>query len=255
MLQKISVVINTYNAERHLDKVLNALDGFDEIVICDMDSTDSTLDIARRHGCKIVNFPKGEHKICEPARDFAIHSATNDWVLVVDADEIVPDKLREYLYSVIADGKFEDALAVPRINRFLGGEVNGSPDYQLRFFRKDKAKWPPIIHTRPIIDGEIKNVPAKRALSLKHLDDPTLTERIAKINVYSDYEVPKRRNKNYGICKMIFRPIWFFLKSYLFGGGFRDGKRGVVNAYMASVYQIMLLSKIYEDKLRNNRKS
>ena len=55
---KISVVINTYNAERDLEQVLEAVKDFDEVLICDMESTDKTLDIARRHGCRIVTFPK-----------------------------------------------------------------------------------------------------------------------------------------------------------------------------------------------------
>ena len=55
---KISVVINTYNAERDLEQVLEAVKDFDEVLICDMESTDNTLDIARKHGCRIVTFPK-----------------------------------------------------------------------------------------------------------------------------------------------------------------------------------------------------
>ena len=61
MEQKISVVINTYNAEAKLAKVLDTVKDFDEVVICDMESTDSTLEIARKYNCKIVTFPKGEH--------------------------------------------------------------------------------------------------------------------------------------------------------------------------------------------------
>lgn len=92
--QKISVVINTYNASKYLARVLDAVKNFDEIVVCDMESTDDTIDIAREHGCKIVTFPKANHKSAEPARTFAIQSATSDWVLVVDADEVVSESLR-----------------------------------------------------------------------------------------------------------------------------------------------------------------
>lgn len=249
---KISAVINTYNAEEHLEQVLESLKNFDEIVVCDMESTDSTLAIAARYGCKIVTFPKKNFNICEPARDFAIHSASNPWVLVVDADEIVPDGLREFLYKGIRSG-FEDAYLVPRINRLLGAEVTGTLDYQLRFFRHDKAYWPPVIHARPEIDGEIHKIPPHRELSLIHLDDPTLASRFHKFNVYSDYEVGKRKGKSYGAVKMLFRPVWFFIKSYLFGGGIKDGKRGIVSSYMAAVYQVMLLSKLYEEKISKKK--
>ena len=72
---KISVVINTYNAEKHLQAVIDAVKGFDEVLICDMESIDSTLEIAQKNGCRIVTFPKGEIRIVEPARQFAIEKA------------------------------------------------------------------------------------------------------------------------------------------------------------------------------------
>ena len=65
---KISVVINTYNASKFLARVLDSVKDFDEIVICDMESTDDTLEIAQRYGCKIVTFKKEEVSIVEPAR-------------------------------------------------------------------------------------------------------------------------------------------------------------------------------------------
>ena len=71
---KISVVINTYNAEQHLTKCLEAVKEFDEVVVCDMESTDHTVAIAREYGCKVLTFPKANHKSAEPARTFAIQS-------------------------------------------------------------------------------------------------------------------------------------------------------------------------------------
>ena len=62
---KISVVINTYNAEKHLREVLDSVKDFDEIVICDMESKDNTLAIAREYGCKIVTFEKKNYTIVE----------------------------------------------------------------------------------------------------------------------------------------------------------------------------------------------
>lgn len=110
---KISVVINTYQAELHLAKVLESVKTFDEVVVCDMESTDNTLKIAEQYGCKIVVFPKRDYNICEPARNFAIQSATSPWVLVVDADEIVPPSLRDYLYRRIAEPDCPQGLYIP----------------------------------------------------------------------------------------------------------------------------------------------
>lgn len=254
MDNKISAVINTYNAEKHLQQVLDSLKGFDEIVVCDMESTDSTVSIAMNNGCKVVTFPKGNHNICEPARDFAIHSAAHDWVLVVDADEIVPDALRDYLYRRISEPGFDSALAVARKNMFLGRPATASPDYQLRFFLKDKTRWPDTIHSRPVVDSKIENIPARRHdLYMLHLDDRPVRARIDKMNVYSDYEVSKRSHKKYGCVKMLARPAWFFIRSLIFGKGFTDGKRGLIRAYMAAMYQIMYLSKLYENSIKDER--
>lgn len=245
-------MINTYNASQYLRRVLDSVKRFDEIVVCDMESTDDTLAIAAEYGCKTVTFPKGNHNICEVARDFAIHSASNSWVLVVDADEIVPDGLREYLYGRISDGSFNDALAVGRRNPFMGRYIDRHPDYQLRFFRQDKASWPPVIHSRPVIDGKVHEIPARDDLMLEHLYDPSLSARFMKMNVYTDYEMRRRLHRKYPVFKMLLRPVVFFLKAYVMKGGFRHGKRGVINSYMTVIYQMMLMSKITERQMEGD---
>lgn len=254
-MAKISVVLNTYNAEEYLDAVLDSVAGFDEIVVCDMESTDSTVAIARKHGCRVITFERGENRICEPARDFAIHSAENEWVLVVDADEIVPDALRDYLYEYIERPDCSEGLLIPRSNLFLGKRYDDTTDYQLRFMRKDKAWWPPQIHSRPQIDGKIGQIPKNRKdLYLVHLDNSALVKRFNKLNCYTDYELSRRKSKKYGMAKFIFRPAWFFLRSYFIHGGCRDGLRGIIKAYYAMIYQIMLMSKVAEDKYYKDKK-
>lgn len=249
--QGISVVINTYNASKYLSEVLESVKGFDEILVCDMESTDDTVEIALKYGCRILTFPKGTHQICEPARNFAIHSAKYEWVFVVDADEIVPSTLRDYLYSVIADGNFRDALAVPRINSFMGEFFKEKTDYQVRFFRKDAADWPATIHSRPIIDGNIIKIKAKKEYSFLHLDDATVAQMMKKLNTYTDYDSRKRIGKRYGYMKMLLRPAWFFFRDFVLQGGWRHGKRGILKAYLPLIYQMILMAKIFEQQVRS----
>lgn len=120
--------MNTYNAERYLEEVLRSLRGFDEIVVVDMHSTDCTREIAAAHGARIVDFERCG--ICEPARNAAIQAATSPWVLIVDADEVVPERLREYLYEVAARADAPTALRIPRRNSFMGRELHSL--YRLR---------------------------------------------------------------------------------------------------------------------------
>lgn len=244
MRNKISVVINTYNAQLFLAEVIESVAAFDEVVVCDMESTDATVEIAREHGCRVVTFPKQGYNICEPARDFAIHAASYDRVFVVDADERVPDALREYLYAKISSSELHDALAVPRINQFMGEDFEERRDYQIRFFLKAKTHLPDTIHSHPVIDGKIVKIPPRRDLSLIHLDNPTIAQHVSKLNTYTDYDMIRRRHKSYGWIKMLCRPLWFFFRSLLLLGGIRHGRKGIVHAYMDAAYQMILMSKI-----------
>lgn len=249
---KISVVINTYNASRYLRQVLDAVKDFDELVVCDMESTDETLAIARDYGCKIVTFPKGQHTIVEPARNFAVQSATHPWVLVVDADEIISPQLRQYLYRRIAEPNCPAGLFVPRINKFMGMDIRDfTPDYQLRFLRREGADWPVYIHAIPKVAGPVERIKAKAYMY--HLMDETMYENISKLNLYTDNEVEKKAGKGYDVGALLWRPFWRFFRSYFLAGGFRMGKRGFIRALLAAVYQYVLVAKIMERRMRKEQ--
>lgn len=252
----ISVVINTYNAERHLAAVLESVKYFDEVVVCDMESTDQTRDIALQYGCRVVIFPKANHKSAEPARTFAIQSASYDWVLVVDADEIVTPELREVLYHTIENSDCASGFYIPRHNMFMGMWVRDfSYDYQLRFFIREGTVWPPYVHTFPIVRGRVVKLHAPRKARLLHLMDESMHEYIDKMNQYTDNEVDKKAQKGYGLWALLWRPCWRFFKSYVMNGSFRMGKRGLIRSIMAGYYQFVLVAKIMEQRFRVEQKS
>ena len=251
--QRISVIINTYNAERHLEAVIEAVKDFDEIVVCDMESTDRTLDIARSYGCKVVTFPKGDLRIVEPARQFAIDKAGSRWVLVVDADEIVTPALRKYLYAAIRKADCPDAIAIPRKNYFMGRMMHSSyPDYIVRFLRRSKCSWPPVIHASPKVDGNIWKIPASRTdLAFEHLANDSVADIIRKNNTYSDYEVLRRRQKKYGCMALVYRPVFRFFKSYFLKRGCLDGVPGLIHAVLDAGYQFYIVAKLREERQCN----
>ena len=245
----ISVVINTYNAQQHLAKVLESVKDFDEVVVCDMESTDDTVKIAEGYGCRVVTFPKNGHTCCEPARTFAIQAARNPWVLVVDADEIVTPELREALYEVEKEGSSPVAgYYIPRQNMFMGMFVRDFHyDYQLRFLVREGTEWPPTIHSLPKVPGRVEKLKAPKEARLLHLMDETMHEYVAKMNVYTDNETEK---KQYGVAALFWRPLWRFFKSYVMDGSFRMGIRGLIRSGMHAVYQFILVAKIIEKRYR-----
>lgn len=252
---KISVVINTYNAEKHLEEVLQSVKDFDEVVVCDMESTDETVEIAKRYGCKVVTFPKANHKSAEPARTFAIQSASSKWVLVVDADELVTPQLRKVLYQKITEPGCPEGFYIPRQNKFMGEFVRDFHfDFQLRFFIREGTEWPPYVHTFPTVQGRVERLKADKEARLLHLMDETMHEYVAKMNEYTDNEVEKKREKGYGLGALLWRPLWRFFKSYVMDGSFRMGTRGLIRSMLAAVYQFVTVSKIMEQKLRDDLK-
>lgn len=243
----ISVVINTYNEAENLPHCLDALKGFDEIVVCDMESTDATVEIAGRYGCKVVTFPKGDHTICEPARDMAVQSASHPWVLVVDADETVTPQLRDYLYDFIGNPGDVAGLFIPRKNYVMHRFRRSSyPDAQLRFLKRDGAHWPPVIHSHPTVDGAIAHIPPGRQdLALRH-KSMSLTDIVERMNRYTSAQVEKKRNKRVNLFSMVFIPWWFFFKIYILGGSFRYGVAGYIVAKKDAISRFYMLAKIYE---------
>ena len=218
---RISVVINTYNARQHLAKVLESVKDFDEVVVCDMESTDDTVAIAEQYGCKVVTFPKGNHTCCEPARTFAIQIKRED----------------------AASGYY-----IPRQNMFMGMFVRDFHyDYQLRFLVREGTEWPPTIHSLPKVPGRVEKLKAPKEARLLHLMDETMHEYVAKMNVYTDNETEK---KQYGVAALFWRPLWRFFKSYVMDGSFRMGTRGLIRSGMHAVYQFILVAKIIEKRYR-----
>ncbi len=246
---RISAVVQTYNAEKHLERCLHALAPFDEILVVDMESTDATRDIAARHGARVVVKERGEHRMVEAYRNFAIHEARYDWVLVVDADEIVPRALADYLYAEIGRDPSPRAFLIPIKNYFMGRWMRANyPDYILRFFYRVDAEWPYEIHSRPSHRGPKVRVPASRTdLAFIHLANETVWQTIAKMNNYTDRE-KSRRSRNYRSVKLVYDPPYRFLKSYVLKGGFRDGWPGFIHAVHDAVYRFVTLAKIQEGR-------
>lgn len=248
---RISIVINTFNAEKHLERVLEAVQDFDEIVICDMYSQDDTQNIARKFGAKIVLHERCH--ICEPARNYAIQSASNPWVLILDADEIVTKELKDFLYSQVQKENPPAAIRIPRKNFFMGRFMHCLyPDYVTRFAQKNAIDWPSLIHSQPLITGRIEQIDSKeKELALLHLAENTISDRLQKTNIYTDQEVIRRGKKQYSFIALLIKPLGRFLHTYIQKGGFRDGKEGFIYAILNAIYKFVTLIKQEEQRHEN----
>ncbi len=245
---RITAVVQTYNASRHLDACLSCLHGADELLVVDMESTDDTVEIARRHGARVVVVPRGEHRIVEAYRNFAIHEAQNPWVLVVDADELTPKALLDYLRAEIERDPTPRAFLIPIKNYFMGKWMRCYyPERIVRFFYRDGTDWPYRIHSRPTHMGPEVAIAADRTdLAFVHLANEGMSATVEKMNRYTDNEVPRRR-ASYRRWQFFTDPFFRFFKTFVLKKGFRDGWPGFIHAVQDGVYRFTALAKIEEE--------
>lgn len=246
----ISVVIVTLNSARHLEDTLRSVGGFDEVIVCDMESTDDTLEIAARHNATILSFPRSNFRHTGPARNFAISSAKNDWVLVVRPNEIVPSALKHYLLAFHHRADDIAGLFIPRKNYLLHNfDKRRYPDFQLRFFRKNQTWWDTGKHDEPIVHGKIETVPASRQ-ELALIRYPlTISEAVSRLGDIreEDIEKPSDVRTHVSLAAMMRKTIATFFRTYILEGAIAYGPSGFIRSVNASVEAYVPLARKYEN--------
>ncbi len=223
----LSAVLITRNSAAVLPACLESLRFADEIVIVDSGSTDATLDIARRANAKIVHqdwLGYGKQK------QFAAAQATHDWVLCVDTDERVSERLHESIRQELAAPRFH-AYEMPRRNRFLGRWLKhgeGYPDLSLRLFDRRHAHWSDdAIHEKVIANGPVGRLEG----DLLHESEQGLTDYLAKQDRYTTLqaEALHARGERAGVARLLLSPVFRFIKFYFLRLGFLDGIPGLMH--------------------------
>jgi glycosyltransferase involved in cell wall biosynthesis len=243
----ISAVINTYNAAAYLNECLNSLSDLDDIVICDMHSTDATLEIAKAHGARI--FMHEHMGMAEPARNFAVAQAKHAWVLVVDADEIIPARLLQELHALTQQATSADAYRLPRKNLFFGKWMTHTyPDYQTRFFKAGHLHWENKVHTHPIVKGQLgtlEGLPHEAAML--HYSYTSVDDFVEKMNRYTRFEVEKRSTqKPFTLGRTLLKGVNAFYKTWFKQGAKHDGTHGLVVALLMAIYAMLVELKSWD---------
>ena len=148
-MERLSVTLATLNEAEHLDACLRAVSWADEIVVVDDGSTDGTVEVARQHTDRVIVRPS--HGNFHANKNLAIQTATGNWILSLDADEIVPPELGAEIRAAIEVTRHA-AFRLGRRNYFLGRWIRHGgwyPDRIIRLFRRGITEWPLEIHWVP----------------------------------------------------------------------------------------------------------
>jgi glycosyltransferase involved in cell wall biosynthesis len=256
-MNKISAVLIVRNEEKNIERCLKSIYWVDEIIVVDQSSTDKTVEIARKYTDKI--YITENKLICEPDREFAISKAKNEWIIYIDADEVITQDLRKEIIKLVEENIFEVGL-IPRETFFLGRPIKTCgwwPGYVPRLFKKGKVLFSEKIH----FDGQIvssKIYYLKNPLlhySYNSLDDwIDKFKRYTAVMAYEYYQENMKINFKNTIREIILRPVYFFILKYFILKGFKDGWRGFFISFSSAltvIFSYFKLIEIYE-KEKNN---
>jgi len=228
-MPEISVVIITLNEEKNIERCIQSvMDIADEIVVVDSFSTDQTEEICNRLG---VRFIKHEFEGYIEQKNWASGQASHTYVLSLDADEALSEKLRTSILHV-KDNMKDDAYQFNRMTNYCGKWIRHSgwyPDRKLRLADKRLAQWTGI---NPHDKLEVKPGSSIHHLKgdLLHYSYYSISQHAAQANNFSDITANMlyARGKRSSIFNILFNPLIKFVRDYFINLGFLDGYYGFV---------------------------
>lgn len=232
-MNKLSVVLAVYNEENNLKNCLDSVKDIAwEIVIVDGGSTDKTVQIAKVFKARIIqtnnlpNFHINKNK--------AIDAAVGDWILQLDADEIVTKQLGDEIKKVLNERGDVNGYWIPRSNFFLGRFLKKGgqyPDYTLRLYKKGKGRLPgKDVHEQAEVLGKTKYLKN----DLLHMADKNFYSYINRWNRYTDLISSQIKNPTF-LDYFFLKPILWFTKAYFRHKGFMDGFPGFIFAFFSAL--------------------
>lgn len=225
-MQKLSVVIITFNEEKNIGRCLQSVQGLaDDIVVLDSFSSDKTEEICRQYN---VRFIQSAWKGYSESKNFANEQAENDWILSLDADEALTKPLREELQQMKNSGRLQFS-SFNRLTNYCGSWVKHSgwyPDIKLRLFNRKQSEWKGMIHEElSIPQGMRVNHINKDIL---HYSYYTLEDHLKQIEKFTDIAARDlfERGKNPPAYKLWINAAAKFISHYIINLGFLDGNAG-----------------------------
>ncbi len=245
----LSAVVTTWNEEDNLPRLVASLKPWvDEIVVVDTESTDGTVDVAKKLGCKV--FKHKNTGIVEPVRNFSISKAKGDWILVLDADEEIPTELAKKIVDELKNPS-ADYYRIARKSMIFGKWIKSGhwwPDYVYRLFKKGAVTWEDTIHSVPITSGNGKELPAEERMAIIHHHYNSIHQFLARMDRYTDFQLRSKLASGYSFAwsDILVRPVMEFLNQYFARQGYSQGIHGLALSVLQAFSEAVLYLKLWE---------
>lgn len=241
-MAKLAVLILAGNEKMHIGDCVKSAKFADEVIVIHSGGSDGTAEIAENCGAKVVYHPMTEGFAAQ--RNFALTATDAEWVMFLDADERISGELAAEIGVHINTGC--SGYKMPRCNIFLGRWIRGCgwyPDYCLRLFKREQAKYTGLVHEKVHIIGEIgilKN-------ALQHFSYRNIEHYMNKLNKYTSLaaEQMSEDGRKAAFTDITLRPVFTFIKMYILKRGFQDGVPGLIVSILSSVYVFIKYLKLY----------
>jgi glycosyltransferase involved in cell wall biosynthesis len=243
---RLSVVVVTFNEEDRIRACLESAAWADELIVVDAESHDKTAAIARELTDQVFVRPWPGFAA---QKNFALAQARGDWILSLDADEVVSAPLREEIAAMVERGGAHTGYAIPRRNVFWGRWIRHGglyPDWQLRLFARGRGRFAErSVHESVTVEGSVGRLTGH----LEHRSYRDVADFLARADRYSTLAAEEwlaAGRPSRPLIDLAVRPVGRFLGMYLARGGFLDGWRGFLLAVLYGYYVLMRSAKVWE---------
>ena len=250
----ISVTVIAFNEEDHIAHAIQSAQWAEEILVIDSGSTDKTVEIAKNLGARVLINPwpgYGQQK------NFASKMATYDWILNIDADEVIPRQLADEIQNCLAKIQRGELQAhgfyFPRKSFYLGRWIRKGgwyPNHLVRLSHRKYSHWTePHVHEQLEVDGETIGL----IQALHHYTFANIQEQILTNLKFSQlgYQDLKKAGKAPSRIKLILKPLGKFIETYFIKMGFLDGLPGFIISINAAHSMFLKYAYLIEDSLKN----
>lgn len=250
MTSRLTAIVTTLNEEDNLRECLQSLAFADRILLVDSFSADRTVEIAR--GFPNVTVVQREYFGSAAQKNWAMDQVETPWLLIVDADERVPEPLAREIRAVLERGSGgARAFGLRRRNFFLGREIRHSgwsTDRVVRLLERDAARYPQRrVHADLSPDGPTPTL----VEPLIHQTCRSLDQYMEKVERYAVWGAADafRAGRRAGAAELVFRPIWRFFRMYVVQAGFLDGRHGLVLCALQAWGVFLKWARVWEWEL------
>ncbi len=242
----LSVAIITKDEEKDLPGCLKSVFFAGEVVVVDCGSRDRTEEIATEFGARWFVEP---WKGYGPQKKSALEKCSNDWVLILDADERVPDETALKIGELLSGANLADGYSFRWKNFFHGKWIKAAdwwPDEHVRLIRKSKCEFVGLTHEKLVVNG----MTARLSCCIEHFSYRSYSELFRKLDAYSTELAAQLHleGKRAGPVDAILRGVWMFFRNFILKLGFMAGFDGFVISLSKGIGTFLKYAKLYELK-------